>query len=216
MTSPRLAIFDVDGTLTRGPNIWQHLLEQAGVWHGAGEANLARFVGGEIDYDEFCRLDAGLLVGQRYDDLRRHAAGVPVFAGLDDVFGFLAARGFRIALLSSGLRVLTDVFAARYPVDAVLVNDLGQQDGSCTGEGIVAVPWHGKAGLTEALIAQFGAQTVVTFGDSGADVPVFERADVGVAVNATDARLLALAHVHVTGDDLSVCLPELAALLDGR
>lgn len=214
MPANRLAIFDVDGTLTRGPNIWQHLLEQTGRWHDEGEHHLTRFLAGEIDYAEFCRLDAGLLAGQRYDDLRTLAAAVPVMAGLDEVFGFFSERGFKLALLSSGLRVLTDVLAAEYPVDAIIANDLAQVDGLCTGAGIINVPWHGKATLTEALIRQFDAQMVIAFGDSSADVPVFERAAVGVAVNARDEGLLSLAHIHVRGDDLRACLPALAARLD--
>ncbi len=204
-----MVIFDVDGTLTNAPPIWQVLLERAGVWQGAGERNLARFLAGEIDYPTFCDLDAALLTGQRYDDLRRIAAGLPVYAGLDAVFAYFAAREYVIGLLSAGLKLLTDRFTARYDIDFCLINDLAQQDGVCTGESIVAVGWHDKGAIAAGLIARYRPGHVVAFGDSGGDVPVFRQADFSVAVNTTSADLLALASYHVQGDDLSVCLPHL-------
>lgn len=204
-----LVIFDVDGTLTHAPPIWHVLLEQIGAWHGAGERNLARFLAGQIDYPTFCDLDAALLKGRRYQDLRRIAEALPVYAGLDAVFGHFAARGYRIGLISAGLKLLTDRFTSRYPVDFCRVNDLAQQDGVCTGRSIVAVGWHDKGAVAAGLIAHYQPDHVVAFGDSGGDVPVFRLADWGVAVNSTSADLLALASCHVQGDDLSVCLPHL-------
>ncbi len=205
----RLVIFDVDGTLTRVTSIWQYLLERTGRWRGEGEVNLARFLAGAIDYAEFCRLDAGLLKGQRYDDLKRLARQVPTYDGLEAVFAYFRTRGFQIGLLSTGLKLLTDVLAERYPVDCCVVNELAWRDGRCTGEGIIRVAWHGKGEAAAAMIRASGAACVVAFGDSSGDVPVFRLADFRVAVNATDPELLRLASYRHVGDDLSACLPHL-------
>src|SRR4051812_10736060 len=97
----RLVIFDVDGTLTRQRSIWQYLMEHTNCWTDQGEHNLTKFLRAEIDYVEFCRLDAQLLKGNRYHDLKRAAATVPKYDGLDQVFGYFAERHFKIALVST-------------------------------------------------------------------------------------------------------------------
>jgi phosphoserine phosphatase len=78
----RLALLDVDGTLTGCTSIWQYLLEDRGHWHGAGEDNLAAFMAGRISYEEFCELDVQLLAGESYAGLSRTAAGVPFRQGV--------------------------------------------------------------------------------------------------------------------------------------
>jgi phosphoserine phosphatase len=205
----KLVIFDVDGTLTRQRSIWQFLMEHTGCWTDQGEHNLSKFLRDEIDYVEFCRLDAQLLKGNRYDDLKQVATTVPRYDGLDQVFAYFAERGFKIALVSTGLKVLTDYFTARYPVDYCVVNDLACDGESCSGEAIINLNDHEKDSAAREIIAQCGAEVVVAFGDSRGDIPVFKLANISVAVNSTDPELLSLATIQHTGTDLSAVLDKL-------
>ncbi len=205
----RLVIFDVDGTLTRQRSVWQYLMEQTNCWTDRGEYNLARFLRGEVDYDEFCRLDALLLKGNRYDDLRRIAASLPRMEGLDLVFDYFAVRQFKIGLVSTGLKLLTDHFTSRYSINYCVVNDLACDGDLCSGEAIITLNDHEKDRAVREIIADCGAEYVVAFGDSRGDIPVFKLADFSVAVNSTDPDLLRLASYHHTGPDLSLCLDKL-------
>jgi len=84
-------------------------------WDGQGEDNLARFLTGCISYEEFCRLDAALLAGQRYADLQKVARTVPLRAGAAALFDCLRRHDYHIALISTGLRILT---SRKYSVTA--------------------------------------------------------------------------------------------------
>lgn len=205
----RLAVLDIGGTLTRERSIWQFLLERTGRWEGQGETNLAKYLGGEIDYHESCRLDAGLLKGVRYDELKAIAYGVPKHDGLDDVFSYFADRRFTVALVSTGLRLVADFFTSRYAIDYCVVNDLARDGAYCNGDVIVNVADDGKGAVVRDLIKMCGAETVVAFGDSRGDLPVFRLADCAISVNTSDPDLARLATHEHTGSDLGACLAYL-------
>jgi phosphoserine phosphatase len=200
----KLAVIDVDGTLTGVHSIWQFLMEQCGCWVSAGERNLADFLAGAVTYEEFCQLDARLFAGRRYDELCEIASTVPLRDGLDDVFDCLWRKGYYVALISTGLRVLTRHVVERYSVDVCLANDLEAADGLCTGRAIIEVGEHDKGLHSRRLIEQTGAEHVVAIGDSAGDLPMFATASMAIAVNAVDRRVVAAADAHVTGPDLSV------------
>ena len=54
----KLAIFDLDGTLTTERSIWEYIHKQLGKWYGFAEEYQKKFLAGEISYDRFCELDA--------------------------------------------------------------------------------------------------------------------------------------------------------------
>jgi len=54
---PSLVLMDLDGTLTPVRSPWKYVYERLGNWDSQGEAILARYQAGEIDYPTFCRLD---------------------------------------------------------------------------------------------------------------------------------------------------------------
>jgi phosphoserine phosphatase len=55
----KLAVFDLDGTLKQAPNPYAYLHRRLGTLEAA-EAFTARGLSGEIDYEEWLRLDASL------------------------------------------------------------------------------------------------------------------------------------------------------------
>jgi phosphoserine phosphatase len=198
----RLALIDVDGTLTTAHSSWQFVLERCGRWDGQGEDNLARFRTGSISYEEFCRLDAALLAGQRYADLQKVAGTVPVRAGAAALFDCLRRHDYHIALISTGLRILTSQLSARFQADWCIANDLETVDGRCTGRAIIEIGAEDKGRHCRRLIAESGARHVLAIGDSPGDLPMFAAADLAVAVAATDPRVLAAADLRVPGPDL--------------
>jgi phosphoserine phosphatase len=202
----RLALLDVDGTLTGCTSIWQYLLEDRGHWHGAGEDNLAAFMAGRISYEEFCELDAQLLAGESYAGLSRTAAGVPFRQGVEALFCHLTASGYRIALISTGLRLLTNHVEERFPVDLCVANDLAVDGDRCTGTAIIEIGDNEKGEHAQRAIRSFGADYVVAIGDSAGDLPMFDVADLSIAVGLTSPAVAAAADFHIGDSDLSaVC-----------
>lgn len=202
----RLALIDVDGTLTRVPSIWQFLMERMNCWWGAGEHNLARFQAGEVTYEEFCALDAKLLAGTGYHRLERVAAEVPLRPGIDDLFVGLRVRGYRIALISTGLHVLNAQLARRFDVDLSVANDLAADDRICTGEVIIDVHESGKGEHGRHAIEQFAAEHVLAIGDSVGDLPLFALADVSVTISPRTGDIARSADYCVDGEDLgTIC-----------
>lgn len=199
----RLALLDVDGTLTNVRSVWQHLLEHCGCWAGTGEANLAAYLAGEISYEEFCHLDAELLRGQPYAALSEVAARIPLNPGIDVLFGDLRAKGYHVALVSTGLRVLTDHLERRFGVEHCVANDLAVEDGLCTGRAVIDIGETDKGVHARKAIERFGATHVVAIGDGTGDVPMFAEADLAIAVGPVADVVRAAADVHLPSLDLA-------------
>lgn len=198
----KLAMLDVDGTLTHVKSIWQHLMENTGTWEGAGEQNLARFLDKEITYQEFCTLDARLFVGRSYREMQEIAQSVPMRKGADTLLSHLAEQGYRIALISSGLLLLTDYFTTRFEIADCVANDLEVKDGVCTGEAIVHIDDAEKGVFAQQLIARHQPDHVVAIGDSKGDLPMFALADLAIAIAPVDRLVAEATSVQVSGDDL--------------
>jgi phosphoserine phosphatase len=66
----RLVIFDLDGTITRSPNVWRHLHEELGTWN-SGRIFAQQYLNGEISYREWAQLDCSLWKGTRLEELLR-------------------------------------------------------------------------------------------------------------------------------------------------
>lgn len=203
----RLVLFDVDGTITATRSIWQYVLEEVGQWEGPGEENLRRFLAGEIDYAEFCDLDAELLKGESYAKLSDIAAQIPLNKGATELFAAFKSHDYHIALVSTGLRVLTNSLEQRLPVDLCVANDLEAHDGLCTGRAIIEVDEAGKGSHARMITEHFGATWVVAIGDGLSDSDMFREANFSIAVGPVDPRVIAAADVHVPELDLSLIAP---------
>lgn len=199
----RLALLDVDGTLTQARSIWQYLLEDRGHWHRAGKDNLARFAAGQTSYLEFCQFEAQLLAGESYADLCQTAAGVPFRQGMEALFQHLTTSGYRIALISTGLRLLTSQIEARFAVDLCVANDLAVEGDRCTGDAIIEISDNEKGEHAMRAISTFGAEYVIAIGDSACDIPMFRTADLSIAVGRTTPDVAEAADFRIDDADLS-------------
>ncbi|MBE9938046.1 MULTISPECIES: HAD family phosphatase [Cellulosimicrobium] len=207
---PGLALLDVDGTLTTVRSIWQHLLAEHGRWEGEGDVNLARFLAGEIGYEEFCHLDAALLAGVRYDALRAVCARVPRRPGLGELVAALHDGGYEIALVSTGLRTLTGLLVEEYGLAYCVANDLETDGGICTGRAVVEIGEDGKGRCAAELVARTRPRHVVAIGDGVSDVPMLGMADTAIAVGRVPDVVRAAAGVHVADGDLRAVVPHLS------
>jgi phosphoserine phosphatase len=207
----RVAFFDVDGTLTveRDPYVYLHrrlgTLEQ-------GLSHVQMFKRGEIDYDEWGRLDAQLWAGQEVGHVTRLLAEIPWMPGARRVTATLRRAGARIALISSGLDVHVNAVAAELGAVYAFANELCVAHGRFTGELRTLVPEWGKGDIVLQVMSRAGASApnCIALGDGPSDVKMFEQVGWSVAVAPSDERVGRAASFSLPEPDLR----PLASLLE--
>jgi phosphoserine phosphatase len=207
----RLALFDLDGTLTRPRSSWQYLHERLGCWRGQGEFFWQRYRQGDIDYLTFCELDASLWRGLTVAELRRLVQEVPFYEGVPDLIRHLKSRGLKLALISSGVDLVAQGAKARLGFHFAVANGLEVAAGRLTGQVRLRVQ-HDKKGLwAEKLLDRWhlSAQEVMAFGDGPSDLELFDLAGFSVAINPEPAELALRVDLSFWGHDLRGLLDRL-------
>ena len=72
-----MALFDLDGTLTKEKSAWEFIHRHLGVWEGYAEKFQEAFLKGEISYKRFCQLDAAIWKGMKVAELERILRKIP-------------------------------------------------------------------------------------------------------------------------------------------
>ena len=88
----KLAIFDLDGTLTRERSIWEYIHKKLEKWYGFAEKYQQRFLAGEISYEQFCELDAQVWKGMKVEELTHIVETVPFYPGVDELINHLKKK----------------------------------------------------------------------------------------------------------------------------
>jgi len=188
----KLAVFDMDGTLTDCVSSWQYYHERLGIWDGEASVHQGQFRRGEISYEEFARLDAGHWKGLPLERLEAITAEVNFFPGVAECLARMKTElGLRLAVISSGLTVMTDRARLELGVDQAFANRLVIREGLITGQVDVVVPIGGKGRVLELIQDRFRIrpEETVAVGDSRDDLDLFGRARLKVAVNPRHQEL---------------------------
>ncbi|MGO0122648.1 HAD family hydrolase [Desulfothermobacter acidiphilus] len=204
-------IFDLDGTLTPVPSVWQYLHEQLGTWETHGSKHLEDFLAGRINYQEFARRDVNCWRGVSKSLLEQLLACIPYRLGAKKLLAALRRRGVPTFLLSSGLDLLASRVAEELGFDCWVANGLGFTEGRVDGRVFIRVPWYGKPQHLRGFCSRFrlAPEELVAVGDSCGDVPLFAQVGLAAAVNASP-EVGKCAHIQV--EDLEALLPVLIPL----
>ncbi len=207
----KLALFDLDGTLTRERSAWEYLHRHLGVWEGNAEKYQEAFLRGEIDYYRFCELDAAVWKGMKVSAVRQILHEIPLYEGIEDVVGFLKSRGIRLGIISSGLSLLADWMGERFGFDYAVANELGFQDGVLDGTIRIHVHYDQKAHWVQEAWKRFGTEKreTLAIGDSSGDITMFQMAGFSIAFNSRSARLEEMADLSIRSSDLRDLIPPL-------
>jgi len=210
-----LALFDLDGTLTKERSAWEYIHRRLGVWDGYAEKFQEAFLRGEISYDRFCELDAGIWKGMRAADLAGIVREIPLYAGIEDLLGYLRSKEMKLGIISSGLSFLSDWMAEKYGFDYAVANDLGVEEGILNGEIHIHVYYDRKGEWVEEARRRFDARNeeVLAVGDSAGDIAMFRMAGLSIAFNSTSATVDALATFSIRSTDLRDLIPPLNSYL---
>jgi phosphoserine phosphatase len=181
--SLRLALFDLDGTVRRIRDPWVHLHEFLGIADQARDL-LPRWRRGKITYDEWARLDAALWRGILRGRMVAALDGNPVRRGARELVGWFISRAIPCVGISTGLSIFHDETARDLGLDQVICNELHFDGDVCTGEITINVREETKGEIMDEVLAQYGVrgEEVVAFGDGKADIPLFRKAGLGIAI----------------------------------
>jgi len=201
--APALVVLDVDGTLCPHLSSWQFLHEELGLWAGNAERHWEEYRSGAIDYAEFCDRDAAHWRGLPLAKVQRIIDAIPYNPGVEGGVRRLQQLGMKVALLSTGLTLLTDRIHREFELDWSLANRLLARDGVLTGRVDVRVEDGGKGAGLERLAEVTGIplERVVGVGDGGNDRDVARRVGRFIAHRCHDDQLARMAtHTNEVDD----------------
>jgi len=207
----KLAVFDLDGTLTRERSIWEYIHKELGKWYGFAEDYQKQFLAGKISYERFCELDAQVWQGMTVEEIGQIAQRVPFHAGVEELIRYLRQKGLKLTVVSSGLSVLSDWVHQKYEFDYSVSNDLLQEKGVLTGKVKIRVYFDQKAEWVKRILERFNVRSeeAVAIGDSKGDLDMFRMVGFSIAFNSTCEDLDRIASVCIPSQNLTDIIPVL-------
>jgi phosphoserine phosphatase len=207
-----VVVFDLDGTLLRGTTVSLLLAEWLGRRTEIAELEEA-FHAGEISNSVVADATAGWLAGQSTADVRRVLADGPWIDGMAETFTALREAGSSLLLGTITWSFAAEMLRERHGFAAVSGTVLRVESGVLSGTVGRYFDEHDKARFVEEWCAEHGhsMSQVAAVGDSRSDVPLFRRAGLSIALNATpDARAAATHRLETDDlrDVLALLLPR--------
>jgi len=205
----RLVVFDMEGTLTADPTVWELMHLKTGTWESHGRPYWEQFKAGVFGYDEFARKDVAMWRGASHELLEQAVDEVPLMTGCAELLAFLGERGVRAAIVSNGLECLARRLARAFSMACVEANCVALSDGHLTGDIDIRVPFEekGDAFLRIAEEMDVPPSQAMAVGDGAADVQMFRLAGRSVAFRPENDRVANAAGHVVTEPDLSQLIP---------
>jgi phosphoserine phosphatase len=207
----KLVIFDLDGTLTQERSIWEYIHIRLGKWYGFAEDYQKQFLAGKISYEEFCERDAQVWKGMRVEELLEIVKTVPFHPGADELINYVRDKGLKLAMVSSGLSVLSNWVHQKYGFDYSVSNDLLYENGVLTGKVRIQVYYDKKAEWVKRILERFNVrpEEVVAIGDSKGDLDMFQMVGFSIAFNSSCQDLEKIASLCVQSQNLADIIPKL-------
>lgn len=209
MRFPPVVVFDLDGTLLRGTTVSLLLAR----WLGR-ESDIAelerRFQAHEISNSVVADTSAAWLAGKHTADVWRVLVNGDWISGMTETFQRLADTGSSVLLATITWRFAAEMLRKQYAFVAVSGTEMQVTNGGLSGRVTRYFDEHDKVRFVESWCAEngFSMSDVAAVGDSRSDVPLFRRAGMSVALNATPDARKAATHV-LDADDLRDVLTPL-------
>ncbi len=205
----QLVVFDVDGTLTKHSSVWWRLHEHFDTTV-EGKIYYDQYFAGDISYDDWADLDAGLWKGRTLEEVMKVVQSTQLSPGARETIQTLNDKGLKTAILSGGLDIMANEIGRRLGIEYVLTNILHHQDGILTGKVDNLVAWGDKAKSIQQICNHFEIPLEKTafVGDGRNDVSVFKVVGLSIAYNPEDQEVADAADVVIHEDDLRVIIPH--------
>jgi len=210
----KLVVFDLDGTLKQARDPYVYLHRHLGTL-AESDKFTERGLSGEIPYEEWLRLDAGLWTGTSRARLEELMRANPYLPGARETVAALKANGARVAIISTGPLFHAEMVAAELGIGPVQGNEVifAERAGVAvvTGEVRAHVCFYEKGPAVERLQAELGVDPTecIAVGDGVTDIPMFKHVAVGIAVYPGKPEVAAAAHIVLPEPDLGPLLARL-------
>lgn len=204
-----LVAFDLDGTLISGKSSWYVLHEHFGTREQAAK-NLEAYKAGIIDYPEFMKRDISLWPRAHHSEIDSLLSKFTLAEGAEETVKGLKAKGYKVAIVSSGIDVLANKIARLLDIPYVVANGLElDREGCLTGRGIFRASLKEKEKALESLARRFGLglRQCVAVGDSDWDFSFLAFSGLGVAYKRGGGELDKVAELAI--NDLRELLEQL-------
>lgn len=216
-TTIRLAVFDLDGTLTRsGTSVLRHIGHEFG-FASTAERLAALHSERTMTNAQVSRTAAGLLQGRNRGELEQALRSLPMVEGIRDTVTFLNSQRVRCALATITFDFAAQYVAHSFGFERVSATTLEwSSDDRVTGKVMVALEAQHKCCFIEGQCAELGisSQQVLVVGDAYTDVPAMRMAGWSVGFNPTpEVDDLASVSLH-DSTDLRDVVPHIRHLLD--
>ena len=199
----KLAVFDIDGTLTRHISSWQYIHEKFGIWDEQAIEYQNMFIGAEISYRKFCELDAKLWEGMSENKISGLFTRSLYTKNAIECLKKLKQSGFTVALISTGLQYMAQLIQNDTGADIVICNRLLSEHGILNGGVEVNVGHDEKGVKLRDITVSLGIKRdeTVSVGDGRGDLPLAENSGYSIAFNAVDPDYLEKVDYICRSDD---------------
>jgi phosphoserine phosphatase len=204
-----IIVFDMDGVLVNIKSSWTIIHKEFNVDE---RETFRRYLRGEFDYLEFMRKDIKFWGKIHESKIRKILSQVPIMQGAKQTFEQLHKKGYKTAIISSGISILAENLKSKLGIDYIFANELIIDDkGFLTGEGNPIVPLWEKGKVLYKLLNNLKIKPIncAVVGDSLFDIPLFDLAGFSIAFNSKDTRVKKIADITIDSKDLSDILPYL-------
>ncbi len=183
--SKRLVVMDMDSTL-----IQIEVIDELARLHGVADEVAAvtrRAMAGELDFEESLRARVAKLEGLEWEKCLKLAEHLPLTDGAREMLAVLRRLGFKTGVISGGFTFGANALKRELGLDYAYANELEVRDGKLTGKVLGSIVGaQRKADLLEAVAQQEGIplDQTIAIGDGANDLPMLERAGLGIAYRA--------------------------------
>lgn len=194
----KLAVLDLDGTITKPASSWEYFHQQLGTWD-VGKVNLDNFLAHKIDYKEFARADVEPWAGTSIERVKTIVDSIEYVEGIEKLIQALRKKDIEVAIISGGLSVVAEKVVKDFGIKHVFANNLNHDGIELDGTVSVKVNYNGKLKIYKKLIKNLKVKPyeVITVGDSSGDIVLFENSGIGIAINPLEKKVSDAALISV-------------------
>jgi len=204
----QLAIFDLDGTLTKIESTWQYLHVKLGTWE-IGRISAEKYWRGEIGYEEWAKKDSILWRDVSVEKVISILREIPYVEGATETFEELKRRGILTGIVSAGISLLADRAKKELGADFAVANKLLSEEGKLTGEVRVKVSLRNKDEIIKEMAWMLGVdlENCAVIGDNVFDLP--DIVGLKIAFNPKSIDVREIADITIDSGDLRDVLEHL-------
>ena len=202
MAKIKLVVFDMDGTLLKPRSCWAYIHEHFGT---DNSEMLKLYIEQKITDQEFVKADISLWENKSENKVNEKYINsildeIEPIEGAEELVKGLHKNGIETVFLTGGIQYLANKWANKWKMKKALGNDLiDGKEGHLIAN--INASGHAKGAVMDQLLNEMNLKQehVAAVGDTVVDLPMFERADLSIAVNTDNDKVFGKATYHHNG-----------------